>query len=198
MNYLAHAYLSFNHPEILIGNMSADFIKGKTQFSYSILIQKGIQLHQAIDAFTDEHPVTRQLKYYFQHVYRLYSGAFADIVYDHFLANDKTIFKSDQELLSFTQHVYSILQQNATQLPSPFQNILPYMVNQNWLYNYQFKEGIRKSFGGLVRKAAYLNESDIAFTLFNNHYEQIEKLYLEFFIQLQSYASHKFKELINV
>ncbi|MBK7884974.1 MAG: DUF479 domain-containing protein [Chitinophagaceae bacterium] len=198
MNYLAHAYLSFNHPEILIGNMSADFIKGKTQFSYSILIQKGIQLHRAIDAFTDEHPVTRQLKYYFQHTYRLYSGAFADIVYDHFLANDKTIFKSDQELLFFTQHVYGILQQNATQLPSPFQNILPYMVNQNWLYNYQFKEGIRKSFGGLVRKAAYLNESDIAFTLFNNHYEQIEKLYLEFFIQLQSYASHKFKELINV
>jgi acyl carrier protein phosphodiesterase len=198
MNYLAHAYLSFNHPEILIGNMSADFIKGKTQFSYSILIQKGIQLHRAIDAFTDAHPVTRQLKYYFKHVYRLYSGAFADIVYDHFLANDKTIFKSDQELLFFTQHVYGILQQNATQLPGPFQNILPYMVSQNWLYNYQFKEGIRKSFGGLVRKAAYLNESDIAFTLFNNHYEQIEKLYLEFFIQLQSFANHKFKELVNV
>ena len=29
MNYLAHAYLSFNDPEILVGNMISDFVKGK-------------------------------------------------------------------------------------------------------------------------------------------------------------------------
>jgi hypothetical protein len=29
MNYLGHAYLSFNHQDILVGNMISDFIKGK-------------------------------------------------------------------------------------------------------------------------------------------------------------------------
>jgi acyl carrier protein phosphodiesterase len=32
MNYLAHAYLSFNDPEILVGNMISDFVKGKKKF----------------------------------------------------------------------------------------------------------------------------------------------------------------------
>ncbi len=36
MNYLAHAYLSFNDPEILVGNMISDFVKGKKKFDYPI------------------------------------------------------------------------------------------------------------------------------------------------------------------
>ena len=86
MNYLAHAYLSFNEPAILVGNMISDFIKGKKQFDYPGPIQKGIRLHRDIDNFTDTHPVTQQLKSYFRPAYRLYSGAFSDVVYDHFLA----------------------------------------------------------------------------------------------------------------
>jgi acyl carrier protein phosphodiesterase len=198
MNYLAHAYLSFNHHEILLGNISADFIKGKKQFDYPLLVQKGIQLHRAIDRFTDEHPVTGKLKFYFKNTYRLYAGAFADVVYDHFLANDKEIFKNDQDLLSFTQQVYAILRDNFIQLPEAFQSLLPYMEEQNWLYNYQYKEGIQKGFGGLVRRAAYLQESETAFALFNENYEQMHQCYLQFFDHLQRFAQHKFKELLSI
>jgi acyl carrier protein phosphodiesterase len=76
MNYLAHAYLSFNEPEILAGNMISDFVKGKKKFDYSLTIQQGIALHRAIDQFTDFHPVTQEAKSYFKKDYRLYSGAF--------------------------------------------------------------------------------------------------------------------------
>ena len=62
MNYLAHAYLSFGEPDILIGNMISDFIKGKKQFDYLLPVQKGIQLHRAIDEFTDFHAVTKEAK----------------------------------------------------------------------------------------------------------------------------------------
>ena len=55
------------------------------------------------------------------------------------------------------------------------------MKSQNWLYNYQFKEGIGKSFEGLVYRAAYLNESVIAFEIFNEYYHELEKCYLDFF-----------------
>ena len=62
MNYLAHAYLSFNEPEILVGNMISDFVKGKKKFDYSPGVQKGIALHRAIDNFTDYHTATKAAK----------------------------------------------------------------------------------------------------------------------------------------
>ena len=73
--------------------MISDFVKGKKKFDFSPLIQKGIALHRAIDDFTDFHPATYNAKSYFRKEYRLYSGAFVDIVYDHFLANDKKEFE---------------------------------------------------------------------------------------------------------
>ncbi len=65
MNYLAHAYLSFNQPEIFLGNMISDFVKGKTKFGYPPGIQNGIALHRAIDEFTDAHPATKKAAAFF-------------------------------------------------------------------------------------------------------------------------------------
>ncbi|MBK6633182.1 MAG: hypothetical protein IPG38_01660 [Chitinophagaceae bacterium] len=67
MNYLAHAYLSFNDPEILLGNMISDYIKGKKQFDYPLPVQKGIRLHRFIDQFTDTHAATHELKSFSGH-----------------------------------------------------------------------------------------------------------------------------------
>ena len=99
MNFLAHAYLSFDHPEILVGNLISDFVKGKKKFDYSEQVQHGIALHRAIDTFTDFHQATQIAKQVFRADYRLYSGAFMDIVYDHFLANDDNEFSDKNKLL---------------------------------------------------------------------------------------------------
>ncbi len=85
MNYLAHAYLSFNEPEILVGNMISDFVKGKKQFDFAETIHKGIVLHRSIDAFTDEHEITKQAKEIFKPAVGLYAGAFVDVVMIIFL-----------------------------------------------------------------------------------------------------------------
>src|SRR6476659_3052763 len=108
MNYLAHALLSFNQPEILVGNMISDFVKGKTRFSFSERIQQGIMLHRSIDEFTDTHDATKQAKKFFKPVVGLYAGAFVDVVYDHFLANDSNEFNNDS-LLDFSLSVYATL-----------------------------------------------------------------------------------------
>ena len=102
MNYLAHAFLSFGHPEITVGNLISDFVKGKKKYDYPLLIQHGIALHRLIDRFTDDHPVTQQAKEFFRPDYRLYSAVFIDIVYDHFLANDRSLF-NEYSLLDFSQ-----------------------------------------------------------------------------------------------
>ena len=197
MNYLAHAYLSFNEPEILAGNMISDFVKGKKKIDYSLTIQQGIALHRAIDQFTDLHPVTQEAKSYFKKDYRLYSGAFVDVVFDHFLANDKNEFSNDKELDSFCQSTYHNLQNNSSVFPEKFLQMLPYMKKQNWLFHYGSREGIEKSFGGLVRRAVYLSESAIAFYIFNNYYQELEKCYQLFFPEIKKFSAQYVSELNN-
>lgn len=195
MNLLAHAYLSFNQPDILAGNMISDYVKGKKKFDYPQGIQTGMALHRAIDEFTDSHEITQRAKQYFRADYRLYSGAFVDVLYDHFLANDPDQFLNDEELNKFCQHTYRSLQINESLFPLQFQRMLPYMQAQNWLYNYKYKAGIEKGFGGLVKRAAYLSESEIAFKIFNAQYDDLQICYNEFFPALKLFAAQKLYEL---
>ncbi len=197
MNYLAHAYLSFQQPEITVGNMISDFIKGKKQFDYPLSIQKGIRLHRAIDDFTDTHPATQELKSFFRPQYRLYSGAFADVVYDHFLANDPEQFPSEDILKQFSKTTYDVLEMNLRVSPAAFRRIFPYMKQYDWLFNYRHRWGIEKSFEGLVRRAAYLSESAIAFQLFNEHYSGMQSCYNGFFPALKNFATHQLDQLLH-
>ena len=197
MNFLAHAYLSFNQPGILTGNMISDFVKGRKKFDYPAVIQKGIALHRAIDEFTDFHPITQKAKLFFKNDYRLYSGAFVDVVYDHFLANDKNEFANEAGLHSFCQATYTGLQNDFEILPPKFQQMLPYMQQQNWLYHYRLAEGIEKSFGGLVRRAAYMSDSATAFTIFNKYHDELGECYELFFPELKNFAIRHLVQLNN-
>lgn len=197
MNYLAHAYLSFGQPEILVGNMISDFVKGKKKFDYAHEIQKGIELHRAIDDFTDHHAATHKAKEFFKSDYRLYAGAFVDVVYDHFLANDQKEFIDEDSLRSFSVRTYSSLQNYIDIFPERFSKFFYYMQQEDWLYHYRFKQGSINSFGGLVRRAKYLDDSITAATIFTDHYNELQLCYDEFFDDVKKFALEKFSELIK-
>ncbi|RYF90496.1 MAG: DUF479 domain-containing protein [Chitinophagaceae bacterium] len=197
MNYLAHAYLSFNHPEVLAGNMISDYVKGRTQFEYAPGILAGIKLHRAIDEFTDRHPVTKEMMQIFRPQYRLYAGAFVDIVYDHFLANDPNEFETGQHLFEFSQDTYASLQPQLSLFPEKFKGMFPYMISQNWLYHYRTEQGIEQSFTGLTRRAVYLQESKLAFELFLQHKQFFQQQYNLFFNSVKTFAADTMQQLLN-
>ena len=197
MNYLAHAYLSFNNPPVLLGNMISDFVKGKKQFDYPAAIQTGIQLHRAIDTFTDTHAATQQLKEFFKPQYRLYAGAFADIVYDYFLANDHNEFVNEEALKLFTENAYTSLDADREWFGEKFGQMFPYLKTQNWLYNYRLDWGIQKSFEGMRRRAAYLPETAIAFSIFCNHKKEMQQQYDTFFPDVKNFAAHTLAQLLK-
>jgi acyl carrier protein phosphodiesterase len=197
VNYLAHAYLSFNHEEILVGNVISDFVKGKKKFDYKEGIQKGITLHRAIDTFTDSHDATKLAKEIFRPRYRLYSGAFVDVVYDHFLATDVNEF-NEQSLAEFSEHVYGIVDRYLDDLPERFARMFPYMRSQNWLFNYRTRWGTESSFGGVVRRARYLEESETAASLFEEHYKELHQCYLAFFPDAKSFAYRLCDDIIKL
>jgi acyl carrier protein phosphodiesterase len=197
LNYLAHAYLSFKNPEILVGNLISDFVKGKKKFNYPVEIQKGIALHRMIDEFTDNHQATSLAKVFFKPAYGLYAGAFMDIVYDHFLANDPKEFHNANELQYFAQHTYKQLAPYENIFPEKFRMMFYYMQSQNWLYNYQFKKGIHSSFIGMVRRAKFIRDAQPAFSIFENHYEELKKCYQTFFPDIKNFAYTQLQLLNN-
>ena len=160
MNFLAHAYLSFNKEEIVVGNLISDFVKGNKKFDYSKGIQDGISLHRKIDEFTDNHPQTKLAKQLLKPAVGLYAGAFIDVVYDYFLANNLNCFSSEIELHDFANGVYKILENHKAIVPPNFEKVMPSMQANNWLYNYKFDYGVQRSFEGLYRRAKFLTPSD--------------------------------------
>ena len=86
MNYLAHFKLAAEHPELLVGNLLADHVKGKLNGRFDVGIESGIRLHRAIDAFTDSHHLVQSSHARFHCKYRRYGGIITDLAFDHFLA----------------------------------------------------------------------------------------------------------------
>ena len=197
MNYLAHAYLSFGNKDILLGNMISDFVKGRQQFNYPAVIHKGIVLHRFIDEFTDNHAATKEAKEVFRKDYRLYSGAFVDVVYDHYLATDANEFATETALFEFSQSTYEKLEPQQQWMPPFFESIFFYMRTQNWLYGYRTHAGIKQAFGGLVRRSAYLQDSYMAEEIFEEHYELLGDCYRQFWRDMKPFAQQKLNELLN-
>ncbi len=176
--------------------MISDFVKGNKKFEYDAAIQKGITLHRLIDEYTDKHEATKRAKVFFKPAVGLYAGAFVDVMYDHFLASDTNEF-SDDSLQAFAINTYSILQKNKTILPEKLGRMLPYMQEQNWLYNYRNLYGAEKSFEGLVRRAAYLQRSEGAYTCFIKNYQQLKQYYVSFFPDVKDFAYQNFLRLTS-
>lgn len=181
MNYLGHAYLSFNEPEILIGNLLGDYVKGsKILETFPEGIKKGIILHRHIDEYTDKHIANSLAKNLFRPDYQLYAGAFVDTLYDHFLANDPRHFNHESDLKQFAEGVYQTLRTYWEYIPSNAQFALENMIQFDWLYNYRTIKGIEKSFNGLANKAEYISDSSKAYQTAIRHYYELNQRYYEF------------------
>lgn len=194
MNFLAHAYLSFDQPDILAGNMMGDFVKGKQKNNFPDGIKKGIELHWFIDSFTDTHPVVLKAKQTFKPLTRLYSGMFVDIAFDYFLANDLNE-KTKDEWKFFAQHTYQTLDRYRPYFPENFDELFYYMRQHDWLYNYRFDRQIKNSFNNVSRRAKYLSiNADDVFDAFQNNIPFLKGCYERFFPELKEAAKQKLNE----
>ena len=178
LNYLAHIYLSFDNKPRAIGNFIADAVKGKRYLEYPEEIQKGIQMHRAIDTFTDQHEAFKKSKQKLFSIYSHYSTVIVDIFYDHFLAKNWNKYH-DKSLLKFTTAFYTSLRLHSDLLPEKICKMMPYMIEQNWLYNYQYSEGIQRVLEGMNRRTKGKSNMHLATNELLQYYSDFEN---EFFV----------------
>lgn len=183
MNYLAHLYLSFDDKKIAVGNFMGDFVKGNQVENYEDKIQHGIKIHREIDHFTDNHPIIKQGKRRLAEEYRHYAAVIIDIYCDHFLAKDWNDY-SDQDLKQFCLDNYQNLNNNLEVLPPRCQYLLSYMESGDWLYNYQFMEGVQFALSGMAQRTSFNSGMEKATQNLQNEYDEFRTEFQAFFSEI--------------
>jgi acyl carrier protein phosphodiesterase len=194
MNFLAHIYLSGDNDLIKIGNFMADGIRGKQFEVFSSEIKKGILLHRAIDTYTDSHPIFRQSTKRLHSNYHHYAGVIVDVFYDHFLAKNWHLY-CDEKLEEFVDRFYKSLHDNQVALTLKTQNLMPYMIKQNWLVSYRSIDGIKQILTQMDHRTK--NESKMRFATneLSEFYFEFENEFATFFKDLISFSNVKLNTL---
>jgi len=190
MNFLAHIYLSGNNDNLKIGNFIADAIKGKKYKEYPVEIQQGILLHRQIDSFTDAHPRVKISKKRLHTRYKHYDGIIIDILYDHYLAKNWSDY-SETPLKEYVNKFYSLLASNHELLPEKIKHFLPFMIEDNWIYNYRTIEGIGKTLQGMNRRTKNKSQMHLAVEDLTLHYTEFENDFTIFFKKLCTFSNEK-------
>lgn len=195
MNFLAHLYLSGNSTKIMVGNFIGDFVKGRSALEkFESEIIQGIELHRAIDEFTDTHEIVSQSKNRLRPKYRHYSGVIVDVFYDHFLAKNWNHYHH-KLLPDFADQAYRTIQSFNEILPAAVKQMLPYMINGNWLVNYARVEGIDRALSGMARRTPYESRMDEATADLTEHYAGFKSEFDIFFPALTAYCQQKLADI---
>jgi len=194
MNFLAHLYLSGDNQKIMVGNFIGDFVKGRNPIEkFEAEILKGIELHRAIDAFTDSHAIVKKSKVRLREKYRHYAPVIVDVFYDHFLAK----YWPDHHTMPLAQyagHAYAILKSFGTVLPEEVKTMLPYMISGNWLVNYGDTEGIRRTLAGMSKRSKFDPKMDESIDDLLENYEDFKNEFDSFFPELKNYCETFLKQ----
>lgn len=188
MNYLAHMLLSDGTPESLLGNLAGDFVRGIDVSTMTPAMQAGVQLHRAVDRFTDSHPLVQQSRARLPQHWRHYRGVLVDVFYDHFLASnfDKL---ANEPLDAFATRVYAALEQHADTLPPRLKRAAPIMIERDWLRAYAHIKGLEVVLRGMSRRARRDVALHDSVPALSQNYTGLRADFESFFPQLVNFAS---------
>ena len=181
MNFLAHLALSGDDPDVILGNLMGDFLKGVDAGRYPRGIQRGIQLHRRIDSFTDAHPVFARSRRRLRPPYRRYAGVLVDVFYDHFLARDWCRYSAREDLDSFISRSYQTLSNSPVELPPRLQRALPRMIREDWLGSYATEAGIDLTLKRISGRVSRANPLPDGASQLKIHYEGLAADFAEFY-----------------
>jgi acyl carrier protein phosphodiesterase len=188
MNILAHLYLSFEDPHLMIGNFIGDHVRNRDLVHFHPQIQKGVQLHWAIDAFTDSHNIVHQSKERLRPTYKKYSAVLVDLFYDHFLSKNWEQYHH-QPLDAFAQAFYFLMDQHHHNMPASVQHMMPYMKRYNWLVGYGHFEGMQQVLNGMSRRAKFQSNMEKSLHDLQHSYTDFEQEFADFFPELIGFVN---------
>jgi acyl carrier protein phosphodiesterase len=156
MNHLAHALLSGDQPDRILGGMLGDFVHGHVPTELRPGVQAGLRLHRAIDVFTDSHPAVVLLRSQFAPPYRRFAGIIIDVWFDHLLARNFAQW-SAAPLQQFSDDLNALLLQHANELPEALRRFAAFMRAQDLPRAYVERATLMQVFAGLSARFSRAN-----------------------------------------
>jgi acyl carrier protein phosphodiesterase len=151
VNYLVHLYLSGPDPEMQLGGIMGDFVKGPIPDGYPVNLARGLNLHRRIDSLAQHSRHARRSRQRLQPKFGHGRGIIIDIFYDHFLASAWSGY-SPVPLADYAAKIYRVLQDNHDQLPASLQRITPHMIAHNWLLSYQHRDVVGRALQRIAQR----------------------------------------------
>ena len=197
MNFLAHLRLGPADPQLALGGLLGDFVKGPLDsIALPEAVLQGIWLHRRIDAFTDRHPLVARSKARVTAERRRYAGIMVDMFYDHLLARHWQQF-AEQPLADFTAQMYrSVLAQQAL-MPERARSVLVRMAQQDWLGSYAQLQNMHLALNNMARRLRPGNRLPGAVDELESHYAAFEADFLAFMPQVIGFAESQTAVLRN-
>jgi acyl carrier protein phosphodiesterase len=156
MNYLMHLFLSGSDPEILVGNMMGDFVKGRLDDRFSPGIRRGLEIHRKIDSFAAGNEYFLRSKHCIDPCFGHFRAVLVDIFYDHFLARYWEKF-SPVNFEEFIRSSHQTLSRYEAQLPPLLLDLLPRMFSRHWLIAYRETAGIETALRRMSQRVIRAN-----------------------------------------
>ena len=188
MNHLAHVLLAGGDEGLQLGGMLGDFVHGRPderQFPRRVIV--GIQLHRAIDVYTDAHPEVLAAKALLPSPYRRYAGILLDMWFDHCLARDFSRW-SGQPLQARSDDLRALLHRHDALLPPALRRFRGYMEAHDLPAGYADRVILGQALAGIGQRLSRANPLDSALPVLVARETELQQCFEAFFPQLQAFA----------
>jgi acyl carrier protein phosphodiesterase len=190
MNLLAHVLLSPDVPGVLVGNLVADWVKGRARKALPAGVRQGMELHGRIDAFTDGHAVVGRCAELLAPNWGRYAPILVDMFFDHVLSVEwgRWCARGREEVIA---GAYAALREHLEMLPERARWAACALLADDWLTAYGTLDGMGAC---LTRMSVRLNmrghdiELAPAVRDFVAHRDAIQVGFGEFFPELKKYV----------
>lgn len=193
MNFLAHLFLSGDKPELLVGNLMGDFVKGRLPGGFPPGIVKGLELHRGIDSFAHRNEFFIGSKRRIDPSFGHYRGVLVDLFYDHFLAVHWDDYAAEP-LPRFLARARRIVEERREELPERARRIIPAMFG-DWLPSYRRIDGIGEVLVRMSGRIVRPNPLKEGVGELRRNYEPLREDFRRFFPQVTAYAEGEIRRL---
>ena len=188
MNHFAHLVLSRPTVESTVGNLLGDFARGVDQQKLVPTIKAGLLNHRAVDRFTDNHPLVKEMKLTFSAGRRRFAGIALDIYFDHLLINHWSRFEN-RNLESLIEELYRRMHAGHHLMPSEnMRHVTRRMIEYDWFGSYQELDAIAEALDRVAARIRFANQFDNAIEDLQRNHNMIRDGFFEFYPQLQQHV----------
>lgn len=186
MNHLAHFLLSGAEPELKVGALLGDYVKGPLPTDLPTRVVEGIRLHRLIDGYTDRHTITAAARARFG-AHRRLSGIVLDMYFDHFLTRHWARFGSGS-LNAYAGDILEVLDAHHHIMSVPARIFSERLREYGLLTRYHDLEFIDAALMRIGERLGLTAPMRLAIDCTADQIKDIERDFLAFFPELERFA----------